>query len=123
MENRSTEAVTQIEGSDAVAINAGGWGVFFVWVGIALMTDIGWGPALVGAGIISLSAQAARKLFVLKVDWWGTVIGTCMVLAGLTVWFDIPLSLASLPSWFVPGIFVVLGLSILTSVWFRWHKG
>jgi hypothetical protein len=105
----------------AAMIDSAGWGVFFIWVGIALVANVGWGVALLGTGIISLGSQAARSLFALKVDRWGLAFGTCLTVAGLAQWLDIPL--APLLSWVVPVLFVALGVAILASVWGRRRKG
>ena len=36
------------------------WGLFFVWIGVAFLTDIRWGVGFLGVGVITLGAQAAR---------------------------------------------------------------
>jgi len=41
-------------------IDAIGWGVFFIWVGIAVLADLGWGVGLIGVGLIILGGFAAR---------------------------------------------------------------
>jgi hypothetical protein len=105
----------------AAMIDSAGWGVLFIWVGIALVANVGWGVALLGTGIVSLGSQAARSLFALKVDRWGLAFGTCLTVAGLAQWLDIPL--APLLSWVVPVLFVALGVAILASAWGRRRKG
>lgn len=42
-------------------IDAVGWGLFFIWMGIAVLADVGWGVGLIGAGLIILGALAARE--------------------------------------------------------------
>ncbi len=59
-----------------------GWGLFFVWVAIALFANVGWGLGLMGVGIITLGEQAARVLFGLKVDGFWTVLGLVFVVSG-----------------------------------------
>jgi len=41
-------------------IDAIGWGVFFIWVGIAVLADLGWGVGMIGIGMIILGGFAAR---------------------------------------------------------------
>ncbi len=118
-DNRLTEAGVV----SASTIEAAGWGVFFIWVGIAIMANVGWGVGLLGAGAIALGGQVARSLFALRVDWWGVVIGACLVVAGLTRWLDIRLDQLPLSRWLVPGIFVVAGMAMLASIWVRGRKG
>jgi hypothetical protein len=47
-------------------LQAIGWGLFFVWIGVALIANIGWGIGLVGVSIIMLGEQMARKYFSLE---------------------------------------------------------
>ena len=41
-------------------LDAVGWGVFFIWIGVAILADLGWGVGLIGVGLIILGALAAR---------------------------------------------------------------
>ncbi len=42
-------------------LDAAGWGLFFIWIGIAVLADVGWGVALIGVGAIILGGLAARE--------------------------------------------------------------
>lgn len=42
-------------------LDAVGWGLFFVWIGVALLLEVGWGIGLLGVGIITLGGQAGRR--------------------------------------------------------------
>jgi hypothetical protein len=42
-------------------IDAAGWGVFFIWIGVAVLADVGWGVGLIGVGVIILGGLAARE--------------------------------------------------------------
>ena len=59
-----------------------GWGLFFIWVAIAFLANVGWGVGLMGVGIITLGEQAARVLFGLKLDGFWTVLGLVFVVSG-----------------------------------------
>lgn len=37
-----------------------GWGLFFIWIGIAFLADVGWGMGLLGVGVIALGTQQPR---------------------------------------------------------------
>lgn len=41
-------------------IDAIRWGVFFIWIGVAVLADLGWGVGLIGIGLIILAGFAAR---------------------------------------------------------------
>src|SRR5690348_6079792 len=38
----------------AKKLSAAGWGAFFIWMGIAFLTNISWGAGLLGVGVIVL---------------------------------------------------------------------
>jgi hypothetical protein len=42
-------------------IDAVGWGLFFIWMGIAVLADVGWGVGFLGVGLIILGALGARE--------------------------------------------------------------
>ena len=41
--------------------DAVGWGLFFIWIGIAILADVGWGVGLIGVGTIILGSLVARE--------------------------------------------------------------
>jgi hypothetical protein len=38
-----------------------GWGLFFIWIGVAVLADVGWGVGLIGVGLIILGVLVARE--------------------------------------------------------------
>jgi len=64
-------------------LEAIGWGLFFIWMGIALLTDVGWGVGLLGVGIITLGCQAARRYYILKLEGFWVVVGLFFFLGGI----------------------------------------
>ena len=113
--NRNSEA----DRASMARIEATGWGLFFLWVGVALVASVGWGIALLGTGVISLAVQSARRLSGLSVCRWSVGFGACLTLAGLVQWLDVPLGEAPLPAWVVPAAFAAIGIAILVSTWAR----
>jgi hypothetical protein len=103
----------------AAMIDAAGWGVFFIWVGIALLADVGWGVGLLGVGIIALGGQATRWYFALKLDRFGLVLGIVFVVAGVLRLLDLQADKAPIPAGLVPILCIVVGLAFLVSVWLR----
>jgi len=106
----------------AAMIDAAGWGVFFIWVGVAFLAHVGWGVGLLGVGIIALGAQAARKYFALKADRFGLVLGICFAAAGVLQLLDIHMDKAPFWAGLVPLLFIVVGVAVLVSVWRRRPK-
>jgi predicted phage tail protein len=88
---------------DAVA-----WGLFFVWVGVALLANTGWGLGFLGVGVITLGGQLARKYFSLGVERFWVVVGLLFVLGGVWELLVIQLSL-------VPMVLIVAGVALLLS--------
>jgi len=103
----------------AAMIDAAGWGLFFIWVGVAFLGDVGWGVGLLGVGVIALAAQAARKYFALKLDRFGLVLGIVFVVAGVSRFLDIRADTAQIPPGLVPLLLIVVGVAILVSAWRR----
>jgi hypothetical protein len=42
-------------------LDAVGWGLFFIWIGIAILADVGWGVGLIGVGTIILGSLVVRE--------------------------------------------------------------
>jgi len=87
-------------------LDAVGWSLFFIWTGIAFLADVGWGPGLLGVGIITLGAQAARKYFGLKLEGFWLVIGFFFTLGGIWELYKIQFEL-----W--PILCVIAGIALL----------
>ena len=86
-----------------------GWGLFFVWMGIALLLDVGWGLGLLGVGIITLGAQGARYLYKVRVEGFWVVVGVIFLLGGI-------MNLAQAGISLVPILLIVAGAALLISV-------
>ncbi len=91
-------------------IDAVAWGLFFVWIGIALLTRVGWGVGLVGVGALTLGAQAWRKYVGVRVDRFSLVVGALFALIGIWNLFQVRVEL-------VPLLFIAVGVALLTSTW------
>lgn len=89
-------------------LDAAAWGLFFVWVGVALIASLGWGLGLVGIGIITLAAQLARRYFGLAVEGFWVVIGLLFVVGGAWDLFAVQANL-------VPIVLIVAGAALLLS--------
>jgi len=89
-------------------LDAIGWGLFFIWMGIAFFAHIGWGAGLLGVGIITLGAQAARKYFALKLKGCWVAVGFLFVVGGVWKLFNIQLGL-------LPILCIVAGVALLGS--------
>ena len=98
----------------AQKLDAVGWGLFFIWIGIAFLADFGIGVGLLGVGIIVLGEQAVRKYFNLKLEGFWVVVGLCFLVGGLWELLAVELPL-------VPVLLIVAGLAILVSIFRGTH--
>jgi hypothetical protein len=76
-------------------LDAAGWGLFSMWIGIAMFTHAGRGAFLLGMGIIILAAQVVRKFAWLKLDAFWIAAGCLIVVSG--VWELLNIKLELLP--------------------------
>jgi hypothetical protein len=93
-------------------LDATGWGLFFVWIGIAFVADIGWGAGLLGVGIITLGGQVMRKYFALRMEVFWVMVGFFFLLGGVWELFNVRLDL-------MPILCIVAGVVLLVSVLVR----
>jgi hypothetical protein len=89
-------------------LDAVGWGLLFIWIGIALVAPVSWGTGLLGVGFITLGVQAARNYFGLKLEGFWIVAGLFFVLGGGWELFQIQLDL-------MPILCIVTGVALLGS--------
>ena len=92
----------------ARVIDAAGWGLFFAWVGVALLMDVGWGVGLIGVGAITLGGQAARRYYGLKLEGFWVAVGVLFALGGVWELIEVEVSL-------VPILLIVAGAALLLS--------
>lgn len=90
-------------------LDAVGWGLFLIWVGIVLLVDIGWGWGLLGVAAIILGETAIRWNLGLNVERFWIVIGFVFLVGGLWELFQVPWPL-------VPILIIGCGLAVLWGV-------
>ena len=92
----------------AKRLDALAWGLFFIWVGIAVLTNLGWGIALLGTGLLILGGQLAGKSMGLRFQGFWVVAGIFFVLCGIWALIDIRISL-------LPVFCIIAGAALLVS--------
>lgn len=112
MENQIEKLKGRTHVDIAGKIEAIAWGIFFIWVGIAFLTDIGYGPGLLGIGLITLGAQVARSYFHLELEGFWLVVGAAFTLAGIWEFISPGVS-------FVAILMIIAGIALVYSVWNR----
>jgi len=84
------------------------WSLFFIWMGIVMITNAETAVAFLGIGIIMLGVQAARRYFQLRVEKFWTVVGFLFVGGGLWDTFDLNAPFAAV-------VLILAGVVILVS--------
>lgn len=91
---------------DSNKLDTVGWGLFFVWVGVAWLTNMGVGIGLLGVAAITLGMQLVRKLRGLRLETFWVVIGIAFAIGGLWEFLEVQTPLA-------PIVLVVAGIALL----------
>ncbi len=87
-------------------VDAAGWGLFFIWVGAAILADVGWGWGLAGVAAVILGEAALRWRLGLKVGGFWIAVGAVFLLGALWELFEVPWPLA-------PVLIILCGFAIL----------
>jgi len=96
----------------AKKVDAAGWGIFFIWVGAALLMDYSWGVGLLGVAVIILLGQAARRYFGLALEGFWVVVGLLFLVGGIWELYKVEVDLA-------PIVLIVAGVALLISVFLK----
>jgi hypothetical protein len=87
-------------------LDAIGWGLFFIWMGIALLLDVGWGWGMVGIAVIILGEALIRKKMDLNVGGFWVVVGLLFLAGGLWELLEVQHSIA-------PFAIIAIGVAVL----------
>jgi hypothetical protein len=96
----------------AMRLEAAGWGLFFIWVGLSFLIDLSWGLGLLGVSAIVLLGQAARRSFGLRLELFWVVVGVLFFLGG--VW-----ELNGIDADLLPILLILAGGALMLSVFSR----
>ena len=95
---------------------AGAWGVFFVWVGYALLMELSMGVGLVGVGVVTLLAQGVRRVFGLPLEGFWVLVGLGFLAAGMWAVYAVEVPLA-------PVLLVGLGALLIVAALLKGRPG
>ena len=93
--------------------DAAGWALFFIWVGVAWLADLGMGIGLLGVAAITLGMQGLRRLYGVPVEGFWILVGIGFAIAGLWQWIDFEKP-------FAPFILIAIGVALL--FWRVWPR-
>ena len=91
-------------------VDAVGWGLFFIWIGIAFLASLGWGVGLLGVGSIIIGVQVVRRYVDVGVEGFSLFVGLLFFFGGL--W---ELVGKTAPGAFVPSLLIAAGTLMLLS--------
>ena len=111
LQGDETTASTKNDGMGK-RLDAAGWGLFFIWVGAALLLDLSRGVGLLGVAVIILLRQAARMYFALALEWFWIVVGLIFLVGGFWELYQVEVDLA-------PILLIVAGAALLISLFIR----
>ena len=93
-------------------LDAIGWALFFIWVGVAWIANVGFGIGLLGVALIILGMQAIRRLLGINLEFFWIIVGIGFGIGGLWEYLDVQTPLA-------PIVLIIAGIALLVSVtWF-----
>lgn len=87
-------------------LDSSGWGLFAIWVGIALLMNVGWGWSLFGVAAIILGAAAVRWFKALPIQGFWVAVGVIVLVCALWELLGI-----SFPM--IPVVLIGFGLAVL----------
>jgi len=96
-------------------LNAISGGLLLIWIGFAILVNIGWGTGLIVVGVIILGEQAARRYYSVKFENSWVIAGTISFLAGFLILFGVEESL-------VPILLIIIGIALLITIFRKKNK-
>ena len=93
-------------------LDAAGWGLFFIWVGVSLLLDLSWGVGLIGVAAVIFLGQAARNYYRLRLEKFWVVVGLLFLLGGIWELYQVQVGL-------MPILLIVAGSVLLLSLFRR----
>ncbi len=113
MPSENTHPSTSRETTDtdrfSQQLDAVGWALFLIWVGIAFLADLGWGWGLLGVGIIILGETVVRWVWHLGIGPFWIFCCLAFLVGGLWELFAVPWPL-------VPILLILCGVAVLWGI-------
>ena len=97
-------------------VSTGGWALFFIWAGIAWLTEINLGVALLGVAAIILGGQLVRAVFKLSIEGFWVVAGLCFAVGGIAQFAPVDLPI-------LPALMILGGAALLFSLFRPKRRG
>jgi len=115
MENSQLNQIGEDRRALIKKLDAAGWGILLIWIGVAFLADVGWGVGLLGIGIIVLAIKMGRKHFGLPIEGFGLLVGILFVVAGGWELLGTKLHQEPIPGGLMPALSIVVGVVLVVS--------
>lgn len=102
----------QAKSSSAGQLDAIAWALLLIWIGVAVLANIGWGWALLGMSTIVLVTQGALWQRSQTVDRFAVACGVVFLIGGAWILFGLSWPLA-------PVLLILLGAALLLNAMLR----
>ena len=100
------------ESQKTKTLEAAGWGLLLVWLGITTLLSLGWPIFLIGLGAMVLALQWVRSSWNLGTETFWLILGAVFIVAGIAELLGAGFSL-------VPVALILFGLAALYDVYKR----
>lgn len=92
--------------SFARKLDGASWGLFMIWIGVAILLDVGWGWGLIGVAAIILGGAAIRWFKALPVQGFWVAVGLMLLACAIWEFFAV--------SWpLIPVLIIGFGVAVL----------
>jgi hypothetical protein len=92
----------------AQKLDAVGWGLFLIWLGIVLLAGAKTSVALLGIGIIMVGVQLARQFLRIRIEGFWFVVGLLFLVGSLWQLADTRVRL-------IPILLIVAGVALIVT--------
>ncbi|UCF88716.1 MAG: hypothetical protein JSV70_00195 [bacterium] len=89
-------------------LDAVSWSLFFIWMGVVMITRAETAVAFFGIGVLILGAQAARSYFLLKIEKFWIIVGILFIAGSLWDILDLNAPFGAV-------VLILIGAAILVS--------
>jgi len=111
-DHEEREAKAQARSGRESKISSASWGLFFIWIGVVWLADLGLGVGLLGVSVLLLGTQYVRRLLGFELEAFGIVAGLCVGIGGLWKLFGLKTDL-------VPVLLIVVGALMIVTLLLR----
>lgn len=104
--------ITNSDESFARQLDAVSWGLFIIWIGVAILLGVGWSWGLLGVAAVILGGAVIRWFKGLPIEWFWVAVGLMLLACAVWEFFAVSLPL-------IPFLIIGFGVVVLTRAFRR----